>query len=114
MYYQGDIVLINFPFTDLSNSKARPAAIVSKKSYNDENEDVLVVGITSQARTGQFICHVTNNDCPKLCKAPKLESWVVCDKVFTLKQSIIIKSIDRLKRNKLNDVLGKVKLVFED
>ena len=43
MYSGGDIVLINFPFTNLINSKIRPALIIT-----DRKEDVIVLGIFSK------------------------------------------------------------------
>ena len=34
-YKQGDIVLLPYPFSDLSNSKPRPAVIISTKESAD-------------------------------------------------------------------------------
>ncbi len=36
-YNQGFIVLIPYPYTDLSNTKKRPVVIISKDSINKEN-----------------------------------------------------------------------------
>lgn len=44
MYNCGDIVLINFPFTNLTDSKVRPALIITEKK-----EDIIVLGIFSKA-----------------------------------------------------------------
>jgi mRNA interferase MazF len=33
-YSFGDVVLVQFPFTNQTNSKRRPAVVVSKASYN--------------------------------------------------------------------------------
>jgi mRNA interferase MazF len=46
-YSQGDIVLIPFPFTDLSQSKKRPAIILSNAKPNAQG-DYLLVQITSR------------------------------------------------------------------
>jgi len=40
---KGDIILISFPFTDLSGAKLRPAILIS-----DGDEDVIVLFITTQ------------------------------------------------------------------
>jgi len=45
-YKCGDVVLLPFPFTDLSTSKQRPALIISSDWYNDNRNDVIVVAIT--------------------------------------------------------------------
>src|SRR5437879_13452645 len=47
-YKRGDIVLVAFPFTDLSSSKRRPALVVSPNWFNTSNQHLLLVAITSQ------------------------------------------------------------------
>jgi len=46
-YSFGDIVLVPFPFTDLTATKKRPAVVVS---YHRDRRDVIVMAVTSQAR----------------------------------------------------------------
>jgi len=45
---RGDVVLVNFPFTDLSGSKLRPALIVTygntAHKYRPLERDIVVVG----------------------------------------------------------------------
>lgn len=47
-YKRGDVVLVPFPFTNLSNAKQRPALVVSADAFNFTRADVLVAAITSQ------------------------------------------------------------------
>jgi mRNA interferase MazF len=47
-YRRGDIVLVSFPFTDLTSSKRRPALVISPNAFNDHGEDLVLVAITSQ------------------------------------------------------------------
>ena len=47
MYKQGDILLIPFPFTDLSSTKQRPVLVLSNTKYNESNQDIVVAAITS-------------------------------------------------------------------
>lgn len=44
----GDVILIPFPFTDLSSHKKRPALIVSSKEFSAHQLDVIVMAVTSQ------------------------------------------------------------------
>jgi mRNA interferase MazF len=46
-YKKWDIILVPFPFTDLSSAKRRPALIVSPDSYN-VGKDVVITYVTSQ------------------------------------------------------------------
>jgi len=46
-YDPGDIVLVRFPFTDLSSAKQRPAVVVSPNDFQRKHGDVIVVAVTS-------------------------------------------------------------------
>jgi mRNA interferase MazF len=46
----GDVVLVPLLFTDLSDSKLRPAVVVSTEYYNRTGDDIVVTGLTSQLR----------------------------------------------------------------
>ncbi|MDZ7807679.1 MAG: type II toxin-antitoxin system PemK/MazF family toxin [Gracilimonas sp.] len=57
-YDRWDIVLLPFPFTDLSATKKRPALVISPREYNS-GPDVLVMFVTSnlkaKAKMGDYI-----------------------------------------------------------
>jgi mRNA interferase MazF len=42
MYTKGDIVSVNFPFSDLRSSKSRPALVLSGKKVNQTTDYILV------------------------------------------------------------------------
>jgi PemK-like, MazF-like toxin of type II toxin-antitoxin system len=50
-YNFGDVILVPFPFTDLQQSKQRPAVIVSSARYHAERPDLILMAITSQVRS---------------------------------------------------------------
>lgn len=54
---RGDVVLIKFPFTDLSSTKVRPALIISNENYNADQEDIVLILITSN------ISRLSSDDC---------------------------------------------------
>lgn len=88
-YSTTDVVLIHYPFTDLSSSKVRPAVIVSAPHIS---EDVFVVPLTSKTDSllpGEF----------------ELTAWKAaglnvptCVKrgIYTVKKGLIIKRIGQL------------------
>jgi len=47
-YKFGEVVLVPFPFTDLTTTKDRPAIVVSSDWYNAEKKDVILSAVTSQ------------------------------------------------------------------
>ena len=55
---RGDIVLVPFPFSDLSATKVRPAVVVSGSLYHSTEPDLILAAITSRfaAATGPFDC----------------------------------------------------------
>ncbi len=54
MYNKGDIVLIPFPFTDLTAVKTRPAVVVSSHKYAKETNNIIVAMITSMPYTTSY------------------------------------------------------------
>ena len=56
-YRRGDVVLVPFPFTDLSGLSNRPALVVSRDSYNRATNDLILAQITgniSMRRQGDY------------------------------------------------------------
>ncbi len=49
-FRRGDIVLVSFPFTDLTSTKRRPALGVSRDSFNDALQDVVLFALTTRLR----------------------------------------------------------------
>ena len=53
-YKPGDIVLVQFPFTDLSSGKRRPALVISPVEYPSVHGDVVVLALKSQSQRQGF------------------------------------------------------------
>jgi mRNA interferase MazF len=59
MYQFGDIVLLPFPYTDLSAAKTRPAVIVSSAFYQTSYPDLVVCYVSSRiSEAGKPLDHV--------------------------------------------------------
>jgi mRNA interferase MazF len=54
-FQRGNVVLVPFPFSDLSTTKLRPAIVVSSAQYHRDEPDLLLGAITSNltAATGK-------------------------------------------------------------
>ena len=64
---RGDIVLVPFPFTDLTGQKLRPAVIMSA---DPQKTDVIIAFVSSVVSTGEvsrtdYVLHEDNADFPK-------------------------------------------------
>ena len=54
IYRQRDIVLVPFPFSDLSMQKVRPVLILSNDAYNQQSSDIVVCGLTTNLRPAPY------------------------------------------------------------
>ena len=104
----GDVVLVPFPFTDQSDSKKRPAVVVSSHGYNSSRRDIVIMAITSQVRTplGFGEAMVDGWQAAGLVKASVLKP------VFTtLERGLIVRALGKLEAadaKTLREVLGEV------
>jgi len=108
-YKRGDIVLVAFPFTDLSASKRRPALVVSPDSFNEHLQDVVLVAITSHV-TGDDTLIIEPGDCVDGI-LPK-RSAVRPAKMFTIHSSLVMKKVCALRVQNLDQVLDGIRRFF--
>ena len=99
---QGDIVLIPIPFTDLSSQKRRPVIVVSNNDYNRATADIVVVAMTSNPAVTPYAIPIASSDLAR--GRLNRPGTVRVDKVYTLSQSIIVKTFGKVRR----DLLGRV------
>ncbi len=88
MYKQKDIVIIPFPYSDLTGSKQRPALIISNELIN-KTEDKICCLITSNIHKDDI--EMKNSDFVE-GKLP-LKSSVKSHVIFTINERIIKKKI---------------------
>ena len=111
-YKRGDVVLIPFPFTDLTSSKRRPALVVSSDVFNSTHDDVVVIGITSQ-----MPAHLAEDEFSLPTSAllsgglPKA-SLIKLSKVVTLHQHLIVKRLGTIPDAVLDEVRAKFRSQF--
>ncbi len=102
MHKQGEIVLIPIPFTDLSSQKRRPVIVVSNSAYNRRNADIVVVAMTSNPAPVDYSFIITSSDLERgqLNRPGKVR----VDKIYTLSQSIVVKTFGRVNSNVLEQI----------
>ena len=102
-YKQGDIILLPFPYTDLSNTKQRPAVIISKDDINKQN--YIVAKITSVIRGDRFSFLIDSSD---IDRELKYQSEVRTNEVFTVSPGIIIKKFASFKKEPLKRLIANI------
>ena len=98
-YKQGEVVLVPFPFTNLSAVKQRPVLILSKDTSGD---DVITCGITSNMSEKDNSITITQKNFSS-GKLPKT-SLIKVDKLFTLEKRIIKKTFGQITPQTLTEV----------
>lgn len=96
----GDIVLLEFPYTNIKNSKKRPAMVIC--DYNDG--DIIVCRITSKIYISKNDVFIENWENTGL----KLPSVIRVHKLATLEKNMILTEMGTID-NKTKD---QVKLLF--
>jgi mRNA interferase MazF len=95
-FKRGEVVLVAFPFTDLTTTKMRPALVVSSDAFNSQNLDVILVAVTSQiSKKLSSADHLLSPADQKQAGLPK-PSLVKLGKVVTLDQRLIRKRLGRI------------------
>ena len=101
-FIKGDIVVVYFPFSDLSQTKKRPALVVSQV----ETEDLILCQITSKNVKDSYSIPISNNDIEQ--GSLKQESHVRPNKIFTADRNIISYKIGNLKSEKLQQITNSI------
>ena len=105
-FVKGDVIVLPFPFSDLSSTKKRPALVVADLP----GDDVILAQITSAERFDEYAISLNIED----FKAGGLPhpSKIRPNKLFTVDRSIISYKIGSLKENKIRDVEGMLVKIF--
>lgn len=98
-YNRGDVILVPFPFTDLTTRKQRPAVIVSSNQYNQAGQDVIIAAITSGKKVMDTDYALSNWQEAGLLS----ESIVKTGKIVTLHKALIRKGLGKVSSS---DMLG--------
>jgi mRNA interferase MazF len=103
---KNEVILVRYPFSDLTSAKVRPAIVVSRL---DRSSDYLIVPLTSRISSlalGEF----------------ELADWraaglnvpsVVKRGVYTIHSSLIIKSLGRLTKQDAIQIGQSLRMWFE-
>ena len=106
-FVKGDVVVLPFPFSDLSKSKKRLALVVATL----KGDDVILCQITSEARLDNYSITLTNNDFKK--GSLNLTSMIRPNRLFTADKSIILYKIGSIKEPKIKEVEKIIINIFQ-
>ncbi len=96
---KGDVVVVPFPFSDLTQAKRRPALVVSVL----EGDDLILCQVTSQLVKDSYAISIEGRDFEE--GGLKQKSNVRPNRLFTADGHIVLYRIGNLKKDKLNEII---------
>jgi mRNA interferase MazF len=100
-YKCGEIVLLEYPFSDISNIKKRPALVI----LDTGDDDVICARITTQIYNSNYDVNIINWQNSNLL-AP---SVIRCHKIATLEKRLIIRKLGSLIENDIENFKNVLK-----
>jgi mRNA interferase MazF len=107
VFERGDLVLIAFPFSDLSTAKKRPVLVLSRP---DAYGDFVALAVTSRRQAEHGIA-LRPNDLVQGRLPPA--SWIRTDRVVTLNASLVLKAFGRVSEEVLAAALDRLCALLE-
>ncbi len=101
-FVRGEVVVLDFPYSDLIHFKKRPALIIKVP----KGEDIIICQITATSREELVEIPIVNRDFNK--GGLKKDSYARIDKITTTKSTRIKYKIGSLKPEKFNEILNKI------
>jgi mRNA interferase MazF len=102
-FVKGDVVVLPFPFSDLSVSKKRPALVIAPVQTHN---DVILCMITSKAAkdSSAIILHENDFEAGRLPR----ESNIRPNRLFTADATLILRTAGKLKATKVEEVVTEI------
>jgi mRNA interferase MazF len=104
---KGDVVVIPFPFSDLSQSKRRPALVIAPL----EGDDVILCQLTSKAVEDPYAVPIDDSDFTS--GNLKQPGNIRPNRLFTADTHIILYRVGSLKKETLAQVIEKLVTIIK-
>ena len=107
-FINGDVVVLPFPFSDLSQSKRRPALVL----VSLDGDDIILSQITSQSIYDSHSVKILEGDFDDgtLNKPGNIRP----NKLFTADEGIILYKAGHINESKIQEVTSKVVSIFTE
>jgi mRNA interferase MazF len=105
---KGDVIVIDFPFSNLVQFKSRPVLIIKVP----KGGDVIVNQITGSSYEKSVEIKIENKDFSK--GSLKRDSYLRLDKIFSIEKSLIKYKIGSLKSEKFKEIIERIVSFLKD
>jgi len=101
-FVKGDVVVLPFPFSDLTQAKRRPALVVATLA----GDDLILCQITSQRIADRYAITLQSSDFRE--GGLNQTSNIRPNRLFTADREIILYKAGQIKTEKLNEAIAKI------
>ena len=101
-FVRGQVVVLPFPFSDLSSSKKRPALVIAPLT----GDDLIVCQITTVVRGDGYAISLTNRDF--VTGSLPHPSTIRTNRLFTADSKVILRAVGTLSRKKVDEVIDRI------
>ena len=101
-FVKGDVVVIPFPFSDLSSSKRRPALVLAGLKGND----IILCQITSKEINDDYAIPLLTREFQE--GNLNQDSNIRPNRLFTADESIVVYKVGTINNNKIGIVINKI------
>ncbi|MBW1796757.1 MAG: type II toxin-antitoxin system PemK/MazF family toxin [Deltaproteobacteria bacterium] len=101
-FIRGDVVVVPFPFSDLTDSKRRPALVLTGLMGND----CILCQITSQPIKDNYSIGLDDSDFEK--GSLRQKSNIRPNRIFTCDEGIILYRVGNIRAQKMESIIRKV------
>ncbi|MBK5190420.1 MAG: type II toxin-antitoxin system PemK/MazF family toxin [Methanosarcinales archaeon] len=101
-FIKGDVVVVPFPFSDLTQTKRRPTLVIAEL----EGDDLILCQITSQSISDRYAISIDESDFET--GALQQRSNVRPNRLFTADRHIIRYRVGSLKLDKIGQIIEKI------
>lgn len=103
---QREIVWVNVMYSNLRESKYRPAVVVSNNGYNQKSPDVVVCVVTSKLKDSEYGIPIDRRNIES--GSLPLKSMIRADKILQVEKGLIAKSFAALDSKTFDSLAGKI------
>ena len=105
--HRGDVVLVDFPYSDRTGSKVRPALVVQSDKWNQSLDDTILAMVSSSGRrrVGAATQHLIAASSPVAQGTGlRMDSVIQCENLVTYDRNLILRVLGRLPESEMQHI----------
>ena len=111
---RGDVVLVDYPFSDQTGSKVRPALVVQTDVFNRRIDDTILAAIGSAMhRSTESRLYIDIATSEGATTGLRQNSMVQCENLLTYDRRLLIAKLGQLSDSQMREVDSRLKFTLD-